>query len=140
MDLALRKLRDGDDGEEHWGANPDLSRRTAPGVWIVPADGYVCVANSTPGETALGFGCATLEDVDRGLLAPSDVDKDGNGIVTGVLPDGVATVDVVDLDGSARTVNVERNTYQAAIDADVKEVRFNGPDGTQHVLPMAWKP
>ena len=134
------ELTEGDTADENWGANPDLSRRTAPGVWIVPGDGYVCVANTTPGEGALGFGCATPDDVERGLLAPSDVDANGNGVLTGVLPDGVPEVTVVDKDGATRTVAVERNTYRAAIDASIKEVRFTDADGGQHVLPMGWAP
>jgi hypothetical protein len=135
-----QKIAEGDGADQTWGANPDLSRRTAPGTWIVPGDGYVCVANATPGEGALGFGCATPEDVERGLLAPSDVDENGNGVLTGVLPDGVTEVTLVDKDGSTRTAPVERNTYRVAIDANLKEVRFTDPDGGEHVLPMAWRP
>lgn len=123
----------------NWGANPSLSRRTAPGVWIVPGDGFVCVANATPHDGALGLGCATPEDVNRGLLAPSDVDADGNGVLTGVVPDGVDQVTLVDRDGSTRTADVSRNTYRAAIDASLKEVRFTGPDGVVRVLPMGWR-
>jgi hypothetical protein len=124
--------------DDHWGANPYLSRRTAPGVWIVPGDGYVCVANTPPSGGGVGFGCATTEDVGRGLLAPSDVDADGNGVLTGVLPDGVDHVTLVDRDGSTRDVDVDRNTYRAEIDANLKEVRFTGPDGVDHALPMGW--
>lgn len=131
-------LTEGENADEHWGANPALARHTAPGVWIVPGDGYVCVASRTPDDGALGFGCATPEDVDRGLLAPSDVDEHGNGVLTGVLPDGVEEVTLVDLDGSTRTAEVDRNTYRAAIDANLKEVRFRGSDGGLRVLPMAW--
>lgn len=124
--------------DENWGANPYLSRRTAPGVWIVPGHDYVCVASATPGDGGLGFGCATPEDMERGLLAPSDVDADGNGVLTGVLPDGVAAVRLVNRDGSTRSVDVTRNTYRAAIGPELKEVRFTGPDGAGHVLPMGW--
>jgi hypothetical protein len=131
-------LTDPSDANEHWGANPSLARRTAPGTWIVPGDGYVCVANATPGEGALGFGCATTEDVDRGLLAPSDVDANGNGVLTGVVPDGVNEVTLVDRDGSTRQGAVDHNTYRVAINADLKEVRFTGSDGAERVLPMAW--
>jgi hypothetical protein len=131
-------LADPSRSDDQWGANPSLSRRTAPGVWIVPGDGYVCVANATPGEGALGFGCATPEDVDRGLLAPSDVDANGNGVLTGVVPDGVGHVTVVNRDGSTRESAVDNNTYRVAIDADLKEVRFTGSDGAERVLPMAW--
>src|SRR3954470_2502224 len=133
-------LTAGPEGDEHFGANPSLARRTGPSTWIVPGDGYVCVANSTPGEGALGFGCATPDDVEKGLLAPSDVDANGNGVLTGVLPDGVSEVTLVDKDGSTRSAEVERNTYRAAIDANLKEVRFTDPNGVQHILPMGWKP
>ena len=134
------ELTEGESADDHFGANPSLSRRTGPGTWIIPGDGYVCVANTTPGEGALGFGCATPEDVQKGLLAPADIDKDGNGVLTGVLPDGVGEVTLVDKDGSTRTVAVERNTYRAAIDGNLEEVRFTGAGGGDHVLPMAFKP
>jgi hypothetical protein len=133
------ELTSGPDADEHWGANPYLSRRTAPGTWILPGDGYVCAANATPGEGALGFGCATPDDVDRGLLAPSDVDANGNGVLTGVLPDGVTEVTLVNNDGSTRAVEVDRNTYRAAIDAELKELRFTDAQGAEHILPMGWK-
>lgn len=131
-------MTDEDDGSGQFGANPILSRRTAPGVWIVPGDEHVCVANATPDDGGLGVSCATPEDVERGLLAPTDVDANGNGVVTGVLPDGVDHVTVVNQDGSTRDVPVDRNTYRAAIDADLKEVRFTDAEGGRHVLPMAW--
>jgi hypothetical protein len=132
------ELNQGDDAKRHWGANTSLSRRTAPGVWILPGNGYVCVVNAPPGQVAWSFGCATPEDVKHGLLAPSSVDENGNGVLTGVLPDGVTAVTLVDNDGSTRTVLVDRNTYRAAIDADLKEVRFTDAAGREHVLPMAW--
>lgn len=135
-----RSLTEGESADDQYGANPSLARRTAPGTWIVPGDGYVCVANTTPGEGALGFGCATPEDVERGLLAPADIDKDGNGVLTGVLPDGVSEVTLVNKDGSTRDVGVERNTYRAAIDANLQEVRFTDAQGGEHVLPMAFRP
>jgi hypothetical protein len=133
------QLATGDESDEHWGANPSLARRTAPGTWIVPGDGYVCVANATPGEGDLGFGCATPDDVEKGLLAPADVDANGNGVLTGVLPDGVDEVTIVNHDGGTRTVAVERNTYRVAIDADLKEVRFTDAAGGAHILPMSWR-
>ena len=127
-------------GEGHgWGANPDLARHTAPGVWIMPGNGYVCIASSSPGDGSAGFGCASNDDVERGRLAPSDVDENGNGVLTGIVPDGVPSVELVDLDGSTRTAEVEHNTYRATIDANLKEVRFTDADGARHVLPMEWK-
>ena len=130
------QVRNGDS----WGANPSLSRRTAPGVWIVPGDDHVCLANVDADSGGLGFGCATTEHVERGLLAPSDVDAEGTGVVTGVVPDGVGEVTLVDRDGTSRAAPVQRNTYRAAIDADLKEIRFTGRDGRRIVLPMSWNP
>jgi hypothetical protein len=134
-----KELTEGPGADKHWGANPALARRTAPTTWIVPGDGYVCVANTTPGEGDLGMGCATPEDVEKGLLAPATVDANGNGVLTGVLPDGVTEVTLANQDGSTRTVPVERNTYRAAIDAQLKEVRFTDAGGGEHVLPMGWQ-
>lgn len=124
---------------ENWGANPSLARRTGPSVWIVPGDDHVCIANVSSDDGGLGVGCASPEDVERGLLAPSDVDANGNGVVNGVLPDGVGEVTLVNHDGSTRAVPVERNTYRAAIDADLKELRFTTPEGGRRVLPMSWR-
>ena len=123
-----------------WGANPDLSRRTAPGVWIVPGRGYVCLASSSPSDGSAGFGCASNEDVGRGRLAPSDVDGNGTGVLTGIVPDGVPSVELVDRDGSARSASVARNTYRAPIDADLSEARFTDGGGIRHVLPLEWRP
>jgi hypothetical protein len=122
-----------------WGANPDLARHTAPGVWIMPGKGHVCIASNSPSDGTGGFGCASNEDVERGLLAPSEVDAEGNGVLTGIVPDGVPSVEIVNLDGSTRTAEVDHNTYRAAIDANLKEVRFTDADGGRHVLPMEWK-
>lgn len=122
-----------------WGANPDLARHTAPGVWIMPADGYVCLASSAPADGSVGFGCASNEDMAKGRLAPSDVDENGNGVLTGIVPDGVPSVEIVDLDGSTRTAEVDNNTYRAQITGNIKEVRFTDADGARHVLPMEWK-
>jgi hypothetical protein len=135
-----QELTEGEAADDQYGANPALARRTAPGTWIVPADGYICVANTTPTDGSLGFGCATPEDVEQGLLAPADIDKNGNGVLTGVLPDGVSEVKLVNSDGSSRSVPVERNTYRAAITADLKEVQFTDARGGDHVLPMAFRP
>jgi hypothetical protein len=59
-------------------------------------------------------------------------------VLTGVVPDGVDRVTLVDRNGSTRQAEVDNNTYRAAIDADLKEVRFRGSDGAERVLPMAW--
>ena len=147
----LRRSRSSDDdlpaawaerltsGDRAWGANPALARRTAPGVWLVPADGVVCVAFLTR-DQSLGFGCAPPEAVKRGMLAPSEVGDGGFGLLTGVVPDGVEAVNVVDRDGAMRSVNVRRNTYRTPIDTNTAEVRFTDADGAERVLPMTWSP
>lgn len=122
----------------HAGANPDLARRVAPGVWLIPGDGFVCLANVTPRDGALGFGCATPLQVEQGLLQPADLDAEGAGVLTGVLPDGVDSVTIVDLDGSRREVAVKHNVYRAAIDADIKEVRWTDALGVERARPMPW--
>jgi hypothetical protein len=121
-----------------WGANPKLSRRAAPGVWLVPGNGFVCVAIANLRDGSFGFSCANELELERGLLQPADLDANGTGVVTGVLPDGVESVTLVDRDGSRRDAAVERNVYRAAVDSDLKEVRWTDGAGVERVLPMGW--
>jgi hypothetical protein len=123
-----------------WGADTAESRRAAPQVWLVPGNGFVCVANVSPVDGSLGFGCATPAEVEQGLLQPADLDQNGNGVVTGVMPDGVTSVTLVSNDGSTRAVAVSHNVYQAAIDTRLREVRWTDSAGIGHVRPMAWTP
>ena len=148
----LRRDRQGDDAMpghwrerlarhagRRWGSNPDLSRRVAPGVWLIPGDGYVCLANVTPRDGALGFGCATPAEVEQGFLQPSDLNTQGAGVVTGVMADGVESVTLVDLDGSSREVAVDHNVYRAPVDANIKEVRWKDALGVERARYMAWQ-
>jgi hypothetical protein len=137
-DTWERAVATGTDSGRRWGANPALSRRVAPGVWLIPGDGFVCVANVGPRDGTLGLGCATPAEVDQGLLQPADLDAEGAGVVTGVLPDGVSSVTLVDRDGSSRSAAVERNVYRAAVDSELAEVRWVDGLGVGHSLPMAW--
>lgn len=138
-DRWTEELQESAEEGQSWGANADLARQTAPGVWILPGAGHVCMASSSPSDGSVGFGCASNADVERGRLAPSDVDANGNGVLTGIVPDGVASVEIVNLDGSTRSADVENNTYRVAIDGDLKEVRFTDAEGGRHTLPMEWK-
>jgi hypothetical protein len=122
-----------------WGSNPDLARRVDPGVWLIPGNGYICLANVTPRDGSLGFGCATPSQVEQGLLQPSDLNAEGSGVVTGVMPDGVQSVTLVNLDGSRREVAVDNNVYRAAVDAQIKEVRWTDALGVVRVRSMAWE-
>jgi hypothetical protein len=135
-----RGLADNTSAGRRFGANVALSRRAAPGVWLVPGDGFVCVAYVSPADGTLGFSCVTPSQVDEGLLQPASLDKDGAGVVTGVMPDGVSSVTLVDRDGSSRHAAVDRNVYRAAVDADLQDVRWTDAGGVDHVRPMAWIP
>jgi hypothetical protein len=123
-----------------WGANPGLSRRVAPGVWLIPGNGFVCVAQVSAADGSLGFGCATPAQAEQGLLQPAELDNNGNGIVTGVLPDGVASVTLIDRDGSRRGVRLERNVYRAAVDGQIEEVRWADANGIERSRSLAWTP
>jgi hypothetical protein len=137
-DLKSR-LDEWGDGAKRWGANIDLARRAAPGVWLVPGDDFVCVAVLSTSDRSVVFSCATPQDVDEGLMQPASLNEDGAGILTGVMSDGVESVTLVDVDGSSREVQVERNIYRAAIDADIKEVRWVDSGGVERVRSMAWE-
>ncbi|MEA2445460.1 MAG: hypothetical protein QOJ12_2752 [Thermoleophilales bacterium] len=123
-----------------WGANPGLSRHVAPGVWLIPGNGFICVAQMSAADGSLGFGCATPLQAEEGLLQPAELDNAGNGIVTGVLPDGVASVTLIDRDGTRREAPVERNVYRAAVDAQVDEVRWSDSNGIERSRSLAWTP
>lgn len=125
-------------GAARWGFNPELARRVGPGVWLMPGRGFVCVANIVPSDGSVGVGCATPADAELGLLQPSDVNEQGEGVVTGVMADGVESVTLVDKDGSRRAVAVERNHYRAPIDARIKEVRWVDATGIERVRNMEW--
>jgi hypothetical protein len=135
-----RSVEDDTDADERWGANPDLSRLVAPGVWLIPGNGYVCVSMLNSRDGSLSLSCATAPEVEQGLLQPSDVDATGTGVVTGVMPDGVEQVTLVDSDGSARDFAVDRNVYRAAVDDQIKEVRWVDAAGLERMRPMAWTP
>jgi hypothetical protein len=109
-------------------------------VWLVPGDGFVCVAYLSAAAGSLAFSCATPAQVDEGLLQPATLNRDGVGVVTGVMPDGVNSVTLVDRDGSHRDMAVDGNVYRAAIDANLQEVRWTDAGGAGHVRPMAWIP
>jgi hypothetical protein len=133
-------LSDDSDGGRHWGANPGLSRRVAPGVWLIPGNGFVCVGHVSARDGSLGFGCATPAEIEEGLLQPAELDAGGSGVVTGVLPDGVDSVTLVDRDGATRDVRVARNIYRAAVDDQIAEVRWVDSAGIERSRPMAWRP
>ena len=126
------------DGAARWGFNPDMARRVGPGVWLMPGRGFVCIANIGPRDGSLGVGCATPADIEEGLLQPSDVNAAGEGVLTGVMADGVESVTLVDKDGSQREVAVERNHYRAPIDADIEEVRWTDAAGIERARNMEW--
>jgi hypothetical protein len=111
----------------------------APGVWLIPGDGFVCLATMSPRGGSVAIGCATPAQVEEGLLQPAELNADGAGVLTGVMPDGVDSVTLVDLDGSSRDAAVDHNVYRAAIDADIKEVRWTDALGVERVRPMPWK-
>jgi hypothetical protein len=126
--------------ESRWGANIGLARRAGVKTWLIPGDGVVCAVVGSHIDGTFGLTCAAPDEISRGYLQHTEVDDGGNGVLTGVLPDGVDSVDIVLKDGSSETVKVQHNTYQTAIDDQVKTVEFVDPAGVKRSLPLEWVP
>ncbi|MBA2513600.1 MAG: hypothetical protein H0V26_04610 [Solirubrobacterales bacterium] len=81
-----------------YGTNPDLSRRVARSadgaVFLVPGDGGICMV-TTRSETVGGRACVTTGTALRdGLTFTQAATRAGGRRVEGVVPDGVARVEL----------------------------------------------
>jgi hypothetical protein len=105
--------------------NPEMSpdyaaARSAAGmsVWIVPADGGVCMFEAL-GDGA-GASCATTAGAERGQLFGI---SSGTGFgltgterrVAGLLPDGASHVTLKLRDGTTRALSLRENVYAAVV-------------------------
>lgn len=143
LPVSIRQTLAADDKfTRSYGGNVDLARRVSAtaqkAAWIIPGDGKLCVA--IPDSTGFTLNCATPAEVRDGYLQPSLVGSTGRGTLTGILPDGVSSVRLVNRDGSQRTVEVSDNFYAAAIDAELLAVEYIDPKGREQSRPMGWVP
>jgi hypothetical protein len=121
------------------GANPALAREVSFGAlgdaWVIPADGGVCLQSQ-------GGGCDT--DVDG---HPPYIQTLGGGInhpgvynITGLVPDGVSSVDLHLANGTVDTVQVDQNVYMVNVTASITSTTFTLANGTTVTLPGTGPP
>lgn len=116
-------------------ADPGLSRRVgfSKPAWLVPgSDGRsICVL------TAASLNCPLNQDVEDHGLAPSmSWTAHGPVRLSGIASDAVASVEIVQADGSVASVPVTNNLLDYASERAPREIRWTGPDGPHTaVLP-----
>lgn len=102
-------------------------------VWLAPeTDGSVCMITASRGELGSGscFGAAEAAvgpAPHLTIFAPNDIE------VSGIAPDGVASVDLALADGTTQTLKVVNNVYTAAVVSATRSVSFEGPNGRRTV-------
>ena len=124
-----------------WGINANLSRRTSRGGWLVPGDGALCAVQANAGDGSYGLVCNTEERVlDMGLVAWDFQRGAASGLVSGVVPDGVEEVTLVDRSGGSRTIPVRGNSFDVAFDGTTDRLTFTGRDGQLKSQPRPSQP
>jgi hypothetical protein len=129
------EIAEGLDDEAPFGMNPDLSRRPigsiSNSVFIVPADGHICLA-VTNGDAGAALSCPDTEDVANGEAGAATMTLEGNAIgVYGLVPDGVDTVTVTIEGDAPEVIEVEDNAYFAGFPEGtlIETIGYSGPSG-----------
>jgi hypothetical protein len=105
------------------GLNPALARRvTTPAgeVWVVPGNGYISL------DLGGSMTCNRTEDAARQGMVTWTSRRSGQGIVHGLVPDGVDEVTLI-------TAN---HAYGAVLDGLFSSLRFFGPAGNVELGPF----
>jgi hypothetical protein len=117
-----------------YGENPHLSRHVATSkggtrYFLVPARGTVCLLaeNGSGGCPAPGTG---LEGDFTTMHVAPDL-ADGHARVLGILPDGVAQIEVISADGTVTSFPVQNNAVVADVPADPLEAVWRDSKGTE---------
>jgi hypothetical protein len=93
-------------------------------IWLVPANGALCLALQDTGDGSLGASCEPSEDVvTRGVTV-----GDG-GTVYGLAPDGVTSVDVIDDGNTTTTVDLAPGDSVYRLNTGPVTVTVDGPNG-----------
>jgi hypothetical protein len=114
--------------EAQRGFAPDDARvvgSTAAGpIWLVPANGALCLALEDTGDGSLGASCEPSEDaISRGVTV-------GDGTTAyGLVPDGVTSVDVTDDNNTTTTVDLAPGSSVYRLDTGHVTVTVDGPNG-----------
>jgi hypothetical protein len=127
------------------GANPVLARSvqvpesslSTGRVWVVPADGAICLRVVDP-ASGDGWACATTTQAAAGDLIAAMRPTPGDGspaFVHGLTPDGVTQVTVTGPDGTSLDVPVTDNVYAITLNATPAMLAYTTSDG--HVIALA---
>jgi hypothetical protein len=93
-------------------------------IWLVPANGALCLALEDSGDASLGASCEPSEVViTRGVTV-----GDGS-TVYGLVPDGVTSVDVIDDGNTTTTVDLDPGNSVYRLNTGPVTVTVDGPDG-----------
>lgn len=114
--------------EAHRGFAPDDARvvgstGTGP-IWLVPANGALCLALQDTSDGSLGASCEPSDAViTRGITV-----GDGS-TVYGLVPDGVTSVAVTDDNNSTTTIDLGSGSSVYTLDTGDVTVAVDGPSG-----------
>jgi hypothetical protein len=93
-------------------------------IWLVPANGALCLALEDSGDGSLGASCEPSEVViTRGITV-----GDGN-TVYGLVPDGVTSVDVIDSGNTTTPVYLTPGDSVYRLNTGHVTVTVDGPNG-----------
>jgi hypothetical protein len=98
-------------------------------AWVVPGASKVClVVGSTGPDSVPGSTCAELAWAEQHGLAITTETSTGTLVVFGLVPNGNASVEVINTDGSTRSVPVANNVFEI-VGGSPKAVKFKGLSG-----------
>ncbi|MCW2994824.1 MAG: hypothetical protein JWQ18_2319 [Conexibacter sp.] len=95
-------------------------------IWLVPANGALCLALEDTGDDSVGTSCEPSEDViARGITV-----GDGSHVY-GLVPDGVTSIDVTDDEDVTTTHALDSGSSVYTLGDGHVTVGLDGPDGPQ---------
>jgi hypothetical protein len=93
-------------------------------IWLVPANGALCLALEDTGDDSVGAACEPSDNV----IARGTTVGDGT-TVYGLVPDGVTTVAVTDGSSTTTTVALAPGSSVYRLDTGPVTVTVDGPSG-----------
>jgi hypothetical protein len=94
-------------------------------IWLVPANGALCLALQDTVDGSLGASCEPTTDV----IARGVTVGDGS-TVYGLVPDGVASVEVTDAASTTTTVDLDPGDSVYRLNTGPVSVTVDGPSGS----------
>jgi hypothetical protein len=115
-------------GEAQRGFAPDDARvvgSTGDGpIWLVPANGALCLALQDTGDGSLGASCEPSE-----MVVTRGITVGDQATVYGLVPDGVTSIDVTDAGSTTTPVDLDPGDSVYRLDTGAVTVTVDGPNG-----------